>query len=1451
MKVYFSKTGIKDIDNFYDLPSSHTLLEVINEISTPNNHLKATVLSGNSISSACRVFANVDVKSSPELNNSYKFFENEKTVEIKNINLPLDAFDNILVSIFDINEVIELLDKGLSLEGSTSCSDDYIDKNGTLKQLKQKPMIERIGQENIIFEEIYKFKNGDTSLASLEMKKNKQEILLKNGKYDKVNSKILPSLLADAIRDLWELPSGAGTLRLFQEDALFSITDRLINSNKGRSLLLSMPTGGGKTEAFMIPVISNIFCNKQNGNISGVQSVIVYPTKALANDQAMRFIELIHKINSKLEDQGVEDSKLITIGVLSGDTPDKLADSIIKICPKCGGDSLEVKNDTLKCKECGANLKYCRLTKHSIIDNPPDILITNPDFINYALTSPRYLKLFKSGIKSIVFDEVHMYQGIFGCHVSHLLRRLERLLPNKPVYVGMSATIGNAKELAALLFNEKIEKVEYIFNENNRYLTNEVAKVRAHIILDPALIKKSKNSSKDKYTRSMSVAGITGIFLGHLIADSHFRKSIIFTNYRQESDDLAQYLKERERFDIKDYLFDIEQKLVKKKPLTPDEVDICEFIKHWVETIKDEGNINPVVRIGWNRGGLEKETRIRSIHSFSKNTLLKNEENPLPIDLMVATKTLEVGIDIGDVTTVINSSAPNTINEYVQRVGRGGRQKDSIAITAINPENALDAHMKHHFESYVKPTVNDFEDAPIIINNEVIIKRHIRARVLDYLTEKYLESPTKRENYDLTFGNVVNDINIVKNGKIIKIGNKVGNDVAIQYADALFDEIFKTKDSNGKTELDKFFEFLNNETIILKTKQTELKEEDFKNLVEKMICDINDKLQTKDGTNAFCAEDYLTGLNSKMPEYMINMRSTGANVKLVKNGKCIDEVSRQTAFNSMPLAASNAISTVKSGVSTFKIYGQNGNGLGDNATAVKISKIVRRNADVANYFRSKFDVFPEDEDDFDKPIVASELQVEYFPSRFYCENCQRGLTRNDYREKDYGIFCNYCNKQVVQLHKVYLCKNEECGALYDAPVPMVCFNQNCNSFKIGFGKYLANGNRFTNEVLKCFKFKLDKTQKWKCTSCGSIFDFTSLGEMGKANGIDIYELSKKYKSSAKDSKDYFSSIAVAFPEYRCEKSERVEHVYRCKTFEHNAPLRAIPVPRVRTVAFSYLGKGNNELCSPISNETVNISFSDGYVIQLANQFQRRYSVGLGDNEEFRLKTDRITDVNTVFWGNYYDSHIAWIKFGDKLDSFLKDKKFKCLGNCASCKKMIEGDYALEMGATMQPKPYLEDYNYDNSKHMPRRPDARGKFCDYACTNKCDCQICEGIDSEKCEKYDREKFLKYIIIHTLKHAILWALPKFVGVTESDVRGEIFPNDNKNIDLALIDNNEGGSGAIHLIGKHWSQIWCFVKDIIQLAANNEANIILPHNCSRGNADLCPLLTKEFLDYLEGVN
>src|SRR5690606_10604197 len=103
--------------------------------------------------------------------------------------------------------------------------------------------------------------------------------------------------------------------------------------------LVATGTGSGKTECFMYPILEH--CAEHPG--PGVKAIVIYPMNALAQDQARRFAEEIHKRESL--------RGRIRVGLFTGDS------------------------ETTRFKTMTSNsVITCKVTQR---ERPPDILLTN------------------------------------------------------------------------------------------------------------------------------------------------------------------------------------------------------------------------------------------------------------------------------------------------------------------------------------------------------------------------------------------------------------------------------------------------------------------------------------------------------------------------------------------------------------------------------------------------------------------------------------------------------------------------------------------------------------------------------------------------------------------------------------------------------------------------------------------------------------------------------------------------------------------------------------------------------------------------------------------------------------------------------------------------------------------------------------------------------------------
>lgn len=210
------------------------------------------------------------------------------------------------------------------------------------------------------------------------------------------------SVLSELLQQKLQL-KGIKQLYTFQIEAIKAILE-------GRDVVITAPTGNGKTESFLLPIIQKI-SNWKGFGITGIKSILLYPTKALASDQLAKI-------------------RYFTAG--SGITLIQLDSDV----------SQSERKSIYASKEC-------------------DILITTPDLIHYSLQKKEFQE-FIIATRILVFDEIHTYAGTFGTHIYYFLRRLERVLSigRKVQYITASATIANPVEFTSKLFQREMFHVD-------------------------------------------------------------------------------------------------------------------------------------------------------------------------------------------------------------------------------------------------------------------------------------------------------------------------------------------------------------------------------------------------------------------------------------------------------------------------------------------------------------------------------------------------------------------------------------------------------------------------------------------------------------------------------------------------------------------------------------------------------------------------------------------------------------------------------------------------------------------------------------------------------------------------------------------------------------------------------------------------------------------------------
>jgi superfamily II DNA or RNA helicase/DNA-directed RNA polymerase subunit M/transcription elongation factor TFIIS len=518
-------------------------------------------------------------------------------------------------------------------------------------------------------------------------------------------------------KDVADSYSHINSFYKYQEEGIVKIAKEL-NEKKGIVNIISVRTAGGKTETFAVPLIN--YCYENIDKI-GTKSLIFYPTKALANDQAARIFKSLYGINKKLKSLG---KRPIMMGLYHGDIKKTSREEkelwVPFKCPNCNSQitfkTNGIQNEVI-CSSCGEDLSYLILTRYEIHKKTPDIVVTNQDTLHYTLMNfPENHSIFGRDIKYceecgesfinkrscsachkpltkiepqcspeiLVLDEIHMLGGAFGINTSMFLKRLINLIKSyskngeyKPTFIGATATIKHPEEFASQLFDSK-----------------NISKIP----LDEKTAYKTEVSKEEKVQRE------------HLF---------ILPRSYDSSDTLSYGV----HYILKYFAQNFEDK--------PAILGFCESIKDNRNLIKLTNSRKPDIEgksflIGGHTSQFERDLRADIEKKFTRKE----------IDILYATSTLEVGVDFDDINVLLLHGVPYSFNDYLQRVGRSGRKKDAAVITTLRKWSSLDYFYLEKCKAMLSNPRKFIVDPPFNENNEVILKNHIRALFFDYLSSR-------------------------------------------------------------------------------------------------------------------------------------------------------------------------------------------------------------------------------------------------------------------------------------------------------------------------------------------------------------------------------------------------------------------------------------------------------------------------------------------------------------------------------------------------------------------------------------------------------------------------------------------------------------------------------------------------------------------------------------------
>lgn len=428
--------------------------------------------------------------------------------------------------------------------------------------------------------------------------------------------------------------------------------EALMFSHHPPHVIVSTSTSSGKSLIYQLPILNSILWDIHHGRRSRSSTAIfIFPTKALAQDQKRHLQEFINYLP-------INNSRKIIVDTYDGDTP-------------------------------------AQTRRH--IKDFADIIFTNPDSIHasilpnhdslYTDLGSTGWHLFLKGLKYVVMDELHVYKGTFGIHVSYVMARLQRLalkirgdsVSGRITFVSCSATIQNPEShFRTICSIPRTEPVKHISVDGSP------CPEKLLIVWSPPPLMDRKGG----------LHGGKNPLVGATLSLSPSRNLVLNLNLNLNRDlnlvggsekTISPQFIPRENIipELAKLLVHLLETLPTLRILVfcPVRV-VCELMMKEVRSILKNPNATfrnvTTHEIMSYRGGYSKEDR----------RVIERKMFAGDIRGIIATNALELGIDLSDLDIVLTCGFPmlkSNLHQQFGRAGRGRNSKGSLAIFVAGP----------------------------------------------------------------------------------------------------------------------------------------------------------------------------------------------------------------------------------------------------------------------------------------------------------------------------------------------------------------------------------------------------------------------------------------------------------------------------------------------------------------------------------------------------------------------------------------------------------------------------------------------------------------------------------------------------------------------------------------------------------------------------------------------
>ncbi|MFI2363295.1 DEAD/DEAH box helicase [Promicromonospora sp. NPDC019610] len=432
--------------------------------------------------------------------------------------------------------------------------------------------------------------------------------------------------------------------------------------------LVVAPTGSGKTLAAFLWSIDRIMSEPvPQERVRRCRVLYVSPLKALAADVQRNLRSPLTGIRQAAARDGIEVPD-VTVGMRTGDTPPN--------------------------------------ERRAFATRPPDILVTTPESLFLILTSSARAGL--AGVETVVLDEIHAVAGTKrGAHLALSLERLDALLDRPAQRIGLSATVRPVEAVSRFLgggrSDESAREVVVVQPPSHKEWAIDVVVPVPDLadlgsapgagVPDPGRDDGARPGTGDdeldlsgEATRPLRKASVWPHVeerVVDLVADH--TSTIVFTNNRRGAERLTARMNEvwaqRQGLDIAD-------PASTWAALVPGQSGTAAGIPRPVPGERGLPEAVPGQPPGPD-GAARGETVLARAHhgsmSRAERTRTETELKEGRLPAVVATSSLELGIDMGAVDLVVQVGAPPSVASGLQRIGRAGHQVGAVSKGVVFP----------------------------------------------------------------------------------------------------------------------------------------------------------------------------------------------------------------------------------------------------------------------------------------------------------------------------------------------------------------------------------------------------------------------------------------------------------------------------------------------------------------------------------------------------------------------------------------------------------------------------------------------------------------------------------------------------------------------------------------------------------------------------------------------